>query len=113
MSVHNWTVAVLVPNPGTRAAEIIDAGSGVVTADYPTLAGVAITVYFEGGRYSALSYTDKVATAAGRCVEMYPTIARARLAAADFTRVGSYDVATRQLVIEDPNRVADWLQGEA
>ena len=107
------TLRVLVPNPGSAAALRIDPGSGIVTdAD-----GEHLLVYFEGNRYgTAKTYPDRVELAAGRCFERYPTIAKGLFAASDFAVVGEFRVNgawnSRELVIQDPERLTAWLGTE-
>ena len=105
---------VLVPKPGTRAADIIDHGSGIVSEGIIDTEG-RIEVYFEGNRHGAenlRTYAQRVGSAAGRLVQRYPTIARATCASDDFHVVGRYlfthDWSTFALKLTDEATALDW-----
>jgi hypothetical protein len=86
---------ILRPKLGTRAAQLIDPGSGVVT-DLLDAAVPSVLVYYEGNRYGAVNLQtleDRVRSAAGRCVARYPTVARALLPRTDFDVIGTVDPA--------------------
>ena len=112
MEMQSYTV--LVPKPGTRAAAIIDAGSGVVTEGWIDTEG-RIEVYFEGNRHGAenlRTYAQRVGSAAGRLVQRYPTIAKATCPSEDFHVVGKYlfapDWSTFALKLTDEATALDW-----
>lgn len=125
MWINPKVLLVLLPKPGTRAAAVIDPGSGVVTDlafdQMPTLAsddpfeGATVgldgtvkpyaLVYYEGNRYHAdnlQAFEHRVLAAAGRCVERYPTVARGLFPREDFEVIGlvTYDGAVPTVVIE-------------
>jgi hypothetical protein len=88
---------VLVPRPGTRAAQFIDPGSGIVTDStaepLTTEHGVSILVYYEGNRFGAVNIQtleDKVLHAAGRLDQQYPTVAMGVFLRTDFIPVGTF-----------------------
>lgn len=100
-------IVVVVPRRGTEPALVIDAGSGVVCADF---LGERVLVYFEGNRYGASNlqtFEERVRCAAGRLVQHYPTVARGQFARADFTPVGLLSEAFG-LTITDAAAVAAW-----
>src|SRR4051794_30288960 len=98
------TYVVLVPRPGTRAASVIDSGSGVVAATphggltrpadyYEKLRQSDVLAYYEGNRYGVANmqkFEERVLHAAGRLDKHYPTIARGSFSMADFDVVGTF-----------------------
>lgn len=82
--------------PGPIVASIL--GKGLVTIDY------------EGGLYDNMtSYADKLLHAAGRHVERYPTVARQFVPEDLVLAVGTYDTETRELVVDDSEKLGSWL----
>lgn len=107
---------VLVPWPGTPAARVIDAGSGIVCEPGPV--PPKVTVYFEGNRYNAVNlhrFEERVQCASGRLATHYPTAACGEFSLADFRVVGAYefteDFQQRWLVVYDEmkNALKAWL----
>lgn len=81
---------VYVPVEGSRAARMIDPGSGIVgsirEADH-------VSVYFEGNRHgyvNVITFADRCEIAAGRLWESYPTIARMVLPADELAVAGVF-----------------------
>lgn len=131
------TLTVLIPKPGTRAAGVIDPGSGIVTdpvfdqiparvPDNPYEGATVnwfdgtlkpeILVYYEGNRYgheNLRAYGDRVACAAGRLDQRYPTIARGLFRREDFTVVGHFtyadDWSSHELTFTNLEALATWL----
>jgi hypothetical protein len=89
---------VYVPLRGTGAGAVIDTGSGIVgrpsqAAPGPT-DGPYLDLYYEGNRYgyaNVHTWADRVAIAAGRMQESYPTVARMTVAATSVQKVGVFD----------------------
>jgi hypothetical protein len=112
-------LTVLVPKPGSRAADMIDAGSGVVTDEASWTGLPEALVYFEGNRYGAenlRTFDQRVLSAAGRLDQRYPTVAKAMLPIDDFVPVGLFtytaDWTTSALALDpemDPEILARWL----
>lgn len=104
---------LLLPRPGSVAAELIDPGSAIVSAETgPAL----IEVDFEGNRHGAANltrYWARVVQAAGRHVVKYPTIARARVPRHDLIPIGWFDVASQEITLDATATVtkalAAWL----
>jgi hypothetical protein len=105
------TLTVLVPKPGTHAAEVIHRGSGVVTdPKWDTLPALVsddpmvglfvdkpdILVYYEGNGWGATNsqrFEYCVGIAAGRLDQRYPTIACGHFRRDDFEVIGKYTYA--------------------
>jgi hypothetical protein len=107
------TYYVLVPKPGTHAWLHIDAGSGVVTANWQEVG--PLTVYFEGNRFGSDNLTtlaERIKCAAGRLHRRYPTIARGVFPASEFAPVGTLvfasDWSTAVVTITDEELVTQW-----
>jgi hypothetical protein len=86
------TLDILVPKVGTPAAQVIRAGSGIVSAG-EALPGGLILVYYEGNLYNMddmLDFQSRVFQAADRLSQNYPTVARGMFPAVDFHRVGTF-----------------------
>lgn len=106
---------VLVPHLVSHAARLIDPGSAIVAREPAREADPAtLLVYYEGNRYgTAPDFADRLATAAGRLLEGYPTVARAWLPVDDFDLVGLYDPTTRALLTLDAAPLARWQAADA
>jgi len=104
-------LAVYLPRPGTLAAVIIDAGSGVIGARE----GDRLLADYEGARYSfqsSWSYADRVMHAAKRHASNYPTIARGLFPAEEFEEIGVYDDQLGTVTLAGPEaeeRLKEWL----
>jgi hypothetical protein len=111
------SLTILIPKPGTEAARVIDAGSGIVAQHAD---GDEVEVYYEGNRLGASNlrkFGDRVLSAAGRLVQSYPTIARGTFPVADFIPVGwleytrdTVEPATIHILMGDPGAaLVKWL----
>jgi hypothetical protein len=104
-------LAVYVPRPGTLAAVIIDAGSGIIG----TREGDRLLADYEGARYSFQSswgYADRVMHAAKRHASNYPTIARGLFALDELEQIGVYDDQLGTVTLAGPEaaeRLSEWL----
>lgn len=138
MTINPKMLLVLWPKPGTRAAGVIDPGSGVVTdptfdrlpdlvSEDDPFAGVTaafdgrikpyLLVYYEGNRYDAENlrlYEQRVLCAAGRCVERYPTMARGVFPREDFEVIGTvtYDPVPTVVIEASGLRMTRLFPGE-
>lgn len=104
------TVNVYVPAPGAKMlASLLDPGSAIAGIE---LQGGDVLIYYEGGRYGQVGfdrYETRLLHAAGRLVQRYPTVARSVEAADDLVCVGTYDVETCELRIENAEPLARWI----
>lgn len=85
----------------------IDVGSGIV-GEY---VDGDVEVDFEGNRFGAVgleTWIERVAHAAGRRVERYPTAARRRVPAAMLVEVGTFDVEGGIAYLDNPAAVRAW-----
>lgn len=100
-----------LPRPGTLAAVIIDAGSGVIG----TREGDRLLADYEGARYSFQSswgYADRVMHAAKRHASNYPTIARGLFPSDELEQIGVYDDQLGIVTLAGPEaeeRLKEWL----
>lgn len=109
------TFTVLVPREASVASRVIDRGSAVVAAESFDDERGDTVVYFEGNRYRSAAldvFDQRVAVAAGRMRERYPTVARALLPAHAFDVVGDYDDGTQGLTIYRQDVLDRWLEKE-
>jgi hypothetical protein len=116
-------VTVYVPKLGTIAAQMIDAGSGVVGQPGKQVSAVeVIEVYYEGNRFgysNVHTFADRVKVAADRMGQSYPTIARAVYPVDMLVEVGQFD-GRQVLLVDGDDRVAlaliaawiGWLGGD-
>lgn len=88
--------------PADISCSDIARGSGI--AGIPaTSPDEMITVYFEGNLYGAenlTSYESRIALAAGRCLESYPTIAKTMLPQSELIKVGIFDVELKRFCLD-------------
>lgn len=112
-------LVVLVPQDAAPHPAI-DAASAIVADPEAVVGGGSermLHVYFEGNRNRASNlerYEDRLIVAGGRLVERYPTIAHARVPAADFVVVGELDTADWRFTPdpEQDNLLRTWVGGE-
>lgn len=99
------SVSVYVPSgDGTLP---IAAGSGIVGIER----GPWCDIWFEGNLYGAVNLTrwvERVACAAGRMTENYPTSARMVVPSNWLRRVGEYDIERGCAWVEDKERASEW-----
>jgi len=101
---------IAVPIPGSRAAQAIDAGSGIVLLPFEADATQAMA-YYEGNRFGATNlqqWTERVHMAFSRASARYPTVARSMLALSELTIVGEFE--NNRFYIEKPEAAAAWLR---
>lgn len=95
-------LAVYVPGPGSFQPAPRSAIVGT-----PTETGVVID--YEGDIYGwGLSYRERLAHAADRHIQHYPTVARASVPAGALVRVGSWHAELGVLEVEDPDALSKW-----
>lgn len=107
MSTH---LAVYVLQPTSRLRVSIANGSGIVGS--PTPSGDRIKIDYEGNLYRAADlqvYANRVATAAGRHVTNYGTVARAFVATSELALVGFWDSVEGGVQVTDIPLLAAWL----
>jgi hypothetical protein len=103
-------LTVYVPAPDSPLRHQIARGSAIVGR--PAEGSPVVLIYYEGNVYGQFpSYHEKLAAAAGRLVERYPTVARCLADLSDLTPVGSYWIggAKPALSIDDEAALAQWL----
>jgi hypothetical protein len=106
------SVAVYVPTKAAAAKlEFIATGSGIVGKQR----GAWVDLWYEGNLYQAENlnrWVERVACAAGRMGENYPTRARAVVPAEWVQQVGWYEAETSSVIVENLEAVSSW-SGEA
>lgn len=103
-------LTVYVPAPDSLLRDQIARGSALVGR--PVKGDPVVLIYFEGGVYGQFpSYHEKLAAAAGRLTEHYPTIARCLADLTDLVAIGSYWVGGERaaLAVENEDALAQWL----
>ena len=104
--LHEGYVAIYVPGED-RGISFIAERSGIVGR----ARGMWVDVWYEGNLYGAVNlegWIEKVACAAGRLQDGYPTRARAAVPAEWVRRVGWYDLQTGVAHLEDVDGAAEW-----
>lgn len=94
------------------AASIIP-GSGVVGSR--DIGRTFIVIDFEGNKFGSenmRSWAEKVFHAAGRHVCCYPTVARMTVSPSMVRKIGTYDVATDRIHLEDAEALKAWIGAE-
>lgn len=116
---EDLTLPVYVPSPDSRARAFVSPRSALVGD--PTTSPfdrAKVAVHYEGWVNGPAQYGDRDARglweagaehAAGRKVTGYPTSAVALLPVAEMVQVGTYTVATRQVVVTDEAALTAWL----
>lgn len=102
-------LAVYVP-ASEHLTHMIAAGSGIVGSP-AAHESRKVVIHYEGNLFGAenmQTFEQKVHHAAGRHVCAYPTIATAVVDEDQLHRVGSYDVATDSIDVEDQAAVDAW-----
>ena len=100
------TISIFVPAPGKSLSPFIAARSAIVGREPD---GGRISVYYEGNIYDysgMIRFADRVACAAGRLVERYPTVARASLPESDLARIGYWDDEAGLVIPDEPGAQA-------
>lgn len=98
--------------PATENRFGIADGSGIVAAS--TAAGDLVAYYESNmnGAINLVTFADRVAVAAGRMVDAYPTVARVSVEAGALTLVGNYDTDRGRVILLDSGAeaaVAGWV----
>jgi hypothetical protein len=99
-------ISIFVPAPGKSLSPFIAAHSAIVGREPD---GGRISVYYEGNIYDypgMIRFADRVACAAGRLAERYPTVARASLPESDLERIGYWDDEAGLVVLDEPGAPA-------
>lgn len=65
-------------------------------------------VYYEGGKYMIMEFSEKLLHAVDRMVVCYPTVAMATPKTEALKQVGTYDVATKTLHVTDRESLDAW-----
>lgn len=123
--MSNQRFRVFVPAP--NSLHTILPGSAIVTSDDPDisddvagdLSGVdpapaRMVVDIEGDRYQSFAdrpFADLVLTAADRHTTRYPTVARRAVRPDDVIEVASFDQASGQVVVFEPDQLEAWHPG--
>lgn len=101
-------LTVYVPKPGSFPYVAIDRGSGIVGAPVTMEAG-GVILYFEGNRYgyaNVKTFADRVAVAAGRLQENYPTLARLVVNPKDVIPVATFNGQSVEIDAGEPGDLA-------
>lgn len=106
-------LAVYILRTEALVRTTIAVGSGIVGPVSPDSAGRTLIDY-EGNVYGStnlIRFADRVANAASRHIERYPTVARAYVRASDLQRVGSWDAIEGNIELDSTNEaeLAAWL----
>lgn len=104
----NIILDVFVPAANTPA-RLIEPGSAIVSLQ-TAAPSERRTVYYEGNMRGFLQggFDTYLLHAASRCVESYPTIAKASLKVEELHQVGTYNYANRALTITDQEALDAW-----
>jgi hypothetical protein len=99
-------ISIFVPAPGKPLTPFIAGRSAIVGCEPQD---GRISVYYEGNIYGypgMTRFADRVAAAAGRLAEHYPTVARASLPTSDLARIGYWDDEAGVVVLDEPGAQA-------
>lgn len=109
------TLGVFVPAPGSKLAEEVWKGSGIVGS--PVGDTGRLRLDYEGNGDVYPSYADRVERAAERHHAVrpgggqgYPTRASAYVDRDEVVEVGRWDPVERELTVTDAERVSTWLE---
>lgn len=69
-------------------------------------------VYFEGDKFGRnMDYAEKMIHAVDRMVVRYPTVAMGSYPTEQLKQIGTYDVSTKTLTIDDADALEEWTRG--
>lgn len=103
---------VYVARPESSPGRHIRKGSAIVGEPVSPL---HVNVHFEGNIYNSQNlrkFSERLACAAGRRMKEYPTIACGTYNRNDLVEVGSYEVTTKNLMLDQPELLVQWLDKE-
>jgi hypothetical protein len=107
---------IVVPRPGSMAARLIAAGSGVVALPFAADPD-KVLVYYEGNLHDAMNlrkWPERVHIAFSRASTRYPTTARSLVPRDELETVGEFVKEGNLVLLDQPALVAQWTGlGEA
>ena len=108
-------LTICIPSPGSPLSRLLAKGTAIVTGAETTNRGQfkdpSAFIFYEGNIYGAenlATFCRKLANAAGRLCERYPTIAKMEVGTEELSVVGSFDYDFKVVQIDRPDLVAAW-----